>query len=116
MMEAILNAITLALIGKFFALSVVILFLRELYALNKNPNNTFSFSDIFVDETGKAGGSKMRINLAFLAATGVLFFFAFGDKLSEWYFSAYLLAFVGDRISSRLSVSKDGSKRHRICH
>jgi hypothetical protein len=105
--EAFLAGITLPIIGKFFALAVVFWFIWQLYKLNNNPNNTFSFSDLFVDESGKAGNSKMRINLAFIASTGILLYFSFNDKLSEWFFSAYLLAFIGDRISSRISTPKD---------
>ena len=110
--ESVLAIITLPLIGKFFALALVFWFVWELYKLNNNPNNTFAFSDLFVDPvSGKSGGSQMRVNLAFIASTGILLYFSFNDKLSEWFFSAYLLAFIGDRISSRISTPKDPASK-----
>jgi len=110
--ESVLAVITLPLIGKFFVLTVVFWFVWQLFKLNNNPNNTFTFSDLFVDPTtGKSGGSQMRINLAFIASTGILLYFSLNDKLSEWFFSAYLLAFIGDRISSRISTPKDPASK-----
>jgi hypothetical protein len=109
--ESVLAAITLPLIGKFLVLSIVFWFVWQLYKLNNNPNNSFAFSDLFIDDNGKAGGSRMRINLAFIVATGVLIYFSLNDKLTEWYFSAYMLAFIGDRISSRINTPKDPASK-----
>lgn len=92
---------SLALAGKVFSLLLIIGMILAFWKANKDPKNSFNFNDLLVDDTGKAGGSKMRLNLAFVICSWVLIYYTLNGTVSEWLFAAYLAAFVADRVSSR---------------
>jgi hypothetical protein len=102
---------SLALAGKVFSLLLIIGMILAFWKANKDPKNSFNFNDLLVDNNGKAGGSKMRLNLAFIICSWVLIYYTLNGTVSEWLFASYLAAFVADRVSSRTSSATpaDGS-------
>lgn len=68
---------------------------------HRNPNSPLNISDLLTDSSGKIGGSKMRLNLAFMLVSWVIIYSTIKGNLSEWLFSAYIAAFVFDRMSAR---------------
>lgn len=96
--------ISLALAGKVFSLLLILWMLLAFWRANSDPKNAFNFSDLLSDNTtGKIGGSKMRLNLAFIICSWILLYYSLNGTLSEWLFAAYLGAFVYDRAASRSS-------------
>lgn len=76
----------------------------SLYQLHLSNKNQLNMADLFLDSnTNRISGSKFRLNIAFLVATWVLVWLTVKDKLTEWYITAYLGAFVLDRFASRNS-------------
>lgn len=97
--------VSLALAGKVFSLLLIIWMLIAFWKANSDPKNSFNFSDLLEDDSGKIGGSKMRLNLAFIICSWILLYYSLNGTLSEWLFAAYLGAFVYDRAQSRSAES-----------
>jgi hypothetical protein len=70
-----------------------------------SKNNDLNLMDMFA-ENGKLGGSKMRLNGAWIVTTWALVYLTLSKGLTEWFLTAYLLAFVSDRIFSRKEAKK----------
>lgn len=87
--------------------SILILALAWLsYDCNKDPSNKINVVDLFLTK-GKLDGSKTRLNLAFLFSSWAMMFLTFYDKLTEWFFTAYIAAWVIDRHGSRSTKQED---------
>lgn len=88
--------------GHTLVLSLIGMVLINLYLMHRSPTSRISFEDLFIDsKTGRMGGSEFRLNTAFLASTLALLYLTLKGLLTEWFFMAYLAAFVFDRINSR---------------
>lgn len=96
---------SLGLAGKMFSLLLIIWMIIEFIKAQRDPKSPIDLNDLFVDSSGKLGGSKMRLNMAFIVSTWVVIYNSLNGQLTEWLFGAYLAAFVYDRISSRKSSS-----------
>jgi hypothetical protein len=97
---------SLGLAGKFFSLLLIIWMIIEFIKAQRDPKSPIDLNDLFIDSsTGKLGGSKMRLNMAFIVSTWVLIYNTLNAQLSEWLFGAYLAAFVYDRVRSRSASS-----------
>ena len=97
-----------SLFGNFLAALVVIAIIIEFYRMHISDKNPINFVDLFLDKkTGKIGGSEFRLNTAFMATTWALIFLTLKGALTEWFLTAYLAAFVVDRIFSRNSSIKE---------
>lgn len=92
---------SLGLAGKCFSLLLIVWMIIEFIKAQRDPKSPIDLNDLFIDSSGKLGGSKMRLNMAFIVTTWVLIYYTLQGQLSEWLFGAYLAAFVYDRISSR---------------
>jgi hypothetical protein len=90
-----------AMAGKVLSLLIIITMIGFFWKAHSDPNSKIDFSDLFIDQSGKIGGSQMRLNLAFGVSTWVIVFYTLNGTLSEWLFTAYLAAFVYDRVASR---------------
>jgi hypothetical protein len=94
---------TATMAGKVFSLLLIAVVLILFLLAHRDPSSKIDLSDLFVDQSGKIGGSQMRLNLAFALSSWVIIFSTLNGNLSEWLFSAYIAAFVYDRIASRKS-------------
>lgn len=92
---------SLVLAGKMFSLLLIIWMVIEFVKAQRDEKSPIDLNDLFIDGSGKLGGSKMRLNMAFIVTTWVLIYYSLQGQLSEWLFGAYLAAFVYDRVSSR---------------
>ena len=97
----ILSYVSLAIAGKVFSLLLIFGMIFTFYKMNKDPSNSIDINDLFADANGKIGGSKMRLNIAFIISSWILVYYTLNGQLSEWLFTAFLGAFVIDRISAR---------------
>jgi hypothetical protein len=97
------TSISLVLVGKIFSLLLIFGMIFGFYRLHKDPNNSINVIDLFADPNGKVGGSKMRLNLAFIISSWILVYYTLNGQLSEWLYTAFISAFVIDRISARTS-------------
>jgi Ca2+/Na+ antiporter len=97
---------TWANIGRIIALLVLVAAVTGFVRAVSNSKNDFNLLDLFV-EGGKLGGSKMRVNGAWLVSTWAFIYFTVDGKLTEWYVAAYLTAFVFDRFNSRKGVKEE---------
>jgi hypothetical protein len=92
--------------GNSLAMSAIGAVLTIFYSWQKNKTNPIDFTDLFIDEkSGKIGGSEFRINVAFLVTSWTLIFLVLKGTLTEWYLTAYLTAFVADRMFSRKATN-----------
>jgi hypothetical protein len=97
------NSLTIVMVGKVFALLMIVWMVYTFLKEHKDPKSPVDLNDLIIDESGKIGGSKMRLNLAFIVCTWVLVYYSLNGQLSEWLYAAYLGAFVFDRMNSRQS-------------
>ena len=64
------------------------------------------YLDLILDlETGRMSDSKFRLNIAFALTSFVLIYLTLNNKLTEWYVTAFLGAWVIDRWGSRNASS-----------
>jgi len=106
----LINNMSLGLAGKCFSLLLIVWMIIEFIKAQRDPKSPIDLNDLFVDSSGKIGGSKMRLNMAFIVTTWVLIYYTLQGQLSEWLFGAYLAAFVYDRLNSRnTAVSSNSS-------
>lgn len=97
--------------GYALAILAIGMVVTHLYLLNRNPVSRIYFEDLFINhKTGKMGGSEFRLNTAFLATTWALIFMVIKGNLTEWFFAAYLAAFVFDKFNSRQKESGNDNK------
>lgn len=100
--------------GNLFSLLLMATLIIIFWKANRDPASPLNFVDLLTDASGKIGGSKMRLNLAFLLASWVVVYSTIKGDLSEWLFGAYIAAFVFDRMSARKSETdplvEDGKK------
>jgi len=89
--------------GNLFSLLLMASLIIIFWKANRDPNSPLNFIDLLTDASGKIGGSKMRLNLAFILASWVVVYSTIKGDLSEWLFGAYIAAFVFDRMSARKS-------------
>lgn len=92
---------SLAMAGKVFSLLLIVWMILTFLKAHNDPKSVIDLNDLVVDGSGKIGGSRMRLNLAFIACTWVLVYYTLQGQLSEWLFAAYIAAFVYDRVNSR---------------
>lgn len=89
--------------GNLFSILLMASLIIIFWKANRDPNSPLNFADLLTDSTGKIGGSKMRLNLAFLLASWVVIYSTIKGNLSEWLYGAYIAAFVFDRMNARKS-------------
>jgi len=100
----LLASVTFALAGKIFSLLLIFTMIFAFVRAHQNPTNVFNFNDLFVDPaTNKIGGSRMRLNVAFIICSWILIYYSLQGSLSEWLFGAYIAAFVADHAWSRMT-------------
>ena len=102
-LTSLLNSMTLAMVGKVFSLLLIATMMIVFVKSHQDKANPIDLKDLVIDQSGKIGGSQMRLNIAFLIASWILIFQTLNGALSEWLFAGYLAAFVYDRVSSRKS-------------
>jgi len=93
-------------IGNVIALLVLVAAVIGFVRAVASSENDFSLLDLFT-EGGKLGGSKMRMNGAWLVSTWAFIYITLKGTLTEWYVAAYLTAFVFDRFNSRKGVKQE---------
>jgi len=101
------TGLTMVMVGKVFSLLLIVWMVLSFLKAHRDPKSPIDIADLIVDGSGKIGGSKMRLNLAFVVCTWVLVYYSLNGQLSEWLFAAYLGAFVFDRMKSRDAVNGD---------
>lgn len=75
--------------------------LAIIHAHNRKDNK-FDLLDLFTDgKTGKVDGANARLNMAFIIMSWVLTQLTIEGKLTEWYITAYVGAWVVDKMFSR---------------
>jgi hypothetical protein len=100
------TTLTAGHVGDTFALSVIGIIFIIFYRWHTNEDTPINLWDLFIDQkSGKMGGSEFRINVAFLVTSWALIFLTIKGNLTEWYITAYLTAFVADRMFSRKASS-----------
>ena len=90
-------------IGNVFSLLVVLGMVISFWRASRSKTSAISIEDMFVDDSGKIGGSKMRLNAAFLITAWVIVYQTLHGAMTEWLMAAFLTAFVADRVSSRMA-------------
>jgi Ca2+/Na+ antiporter len=101
--EWLATNMSLGLAGKIFSLLLIIWMIIEFIKAQADKLSPIDLNDLFIDGSGKIGGSKMRLNMAFIVTTWILIYYTLQGQLSEWLFAAYIAAFVYDRVNSRQS-------------
>ena len=94
-----------------FSAIIAILCIYYTYKVHKDPKSDIDLRDLFtvVNASGEKviDGSKARMNSAFLVCTWALIYLVLTGALSEWFFAAYLAAWVYDRDRSRKAANGD---------
>lgn len=83
------------------ALALTIMF--GLWKAHADPKyDTINLLDLMLDhDTHRLSDSKFRLNIAFLLTSFVLIYLTLNGKLTEWYVTSFLGAWVIDRWGSR---------------
>jgi hypothetical protein len=89
------------IIGDVISLLLLLLLLIVIVLAHFNKKSKIDLADLFLDTTGKIGGSQMRLNMAFILSSWAIVYTTLEGNLTEWLMGGYLAAFVVDRIYSR---------------
>jgi hypothetical protein len=96
---------SLHMVGQFGSLLLMLAMLVAFIRAHRDEANLINLEDMFA-ENGHIGGSKMRLNGAWLLFSWVIIYLTLNDKLTEWFVLAYIGAFVYDRQKARESEGK----------
>jgi hypothetical protein len=104
-LDTLLDFGTLDNLGNVFYLMVIVLIVIAFWRAHVSNTSSIDLGDMFL-EGGKIGGSKMRLNAAFILASSLLVYETMHGHLTEWLFGGYLAAFVFDRMQARKEPPK----------
>ena len=100
------------LLGVVMALTIIVGLLK-VHRSDKYKN--IDLMDLLIDsDSNKLSDSKFRLNMAFVLTSFVLIYLTLNGKLTEWYVTAFLGAWVVDRWSSR-NASVQHQRVNREC-
>lgn len=89
------------LVGEIFSLLIIFCMIAVVVKWHFSKTSPINLADMFLDESGKIGSSKTRLNSAFIIASWAMIYMVVKGSLTEWYLAAYLAAFVYDRAQAR---------------
>ena len=87
----------------FVGVAMAFTIVYGLWKAHTNPQyDTINLLDLMLDhDTHRLSDSKFRLNIAFILTSFVLIYLTLNGKLSEWYVTSFLGAWVIDRWGSR---------------
>lgn len=87
----------------FVGVAMAFTIIYGLWKAHTNPQyDTINLLDLMLDhDTHRLSDSKFRLNIAFILTSFVLIYLTLNGKLSEWYVTSFLGAWVIDRWGSR---------------
>ena len=97
----ILTATSLEMIGNLLSIIVMLVIIITIIRWHFSESSPIDLADLFVDKTGKIGGSKMRMNGVWLLCCWAMIYLTLNHNLTEWYVGALLTGFVLDHKFSR---------------
>jgi len=71
-----------------------------------HSNSDFDFSSAFVDRDGKTSMGRIGIFTALICSTWAFVYLVLNDKITEWYFTGYMGAWVLQGIGSKWVENK----------
>jgi hypothetical protein len=80
-----------------------------IHHLNSCKNSKFVFEDLFLKED-KADPEKLILLGAFVASTWALIYLTAQDKLTEWFYTAYIGSFVAARGINKFLDNKNDTR------
>ena len=72
-----------------------------------DKENKFDFAEAFLDTNGKSSMARICVFAALVVSTWTLIALVVTDALSEWFYTAYLGAFVLNGIGSKFAEKKE---------
>lgn len=93
---------TLAIILALLVLSFGILAWRS----TRNKEQRFDFEELFLDELGRTSLYKLGQFIALCFSTWGFVYLTLAYKLSEWYFTAYMVAWAGANVANKYIETK----------
>jgi hypothetical protein len=70
---------------------------------SRNPDNKFDLSESFTDDNGKTSMARISVFVALVVSTWVLVALVVTNRLTEWFYTAYIGAFVINGIGSKFA-------------
>jgi hypothetical protein len=70
---------------------------------SRNPDNKFDLSESFIDDNGKTSMARISVFVALVVSTWVLVALVVTNRLTEWFYTAYIGAFVINGIGSKFA-------------
>jgi hypothetical protein len=70
---------------------------------SRNPDNKFDLSESFTGDNGKTSMSRISVFVALVVSTWVLIVLVVTNHLTEWFYTAYVGAFVLNGIGSKFA-------------
>jgi hypothetical protein len=98
--------------GNLFSLLIMLSMVIVVWRWHSAQSNPVNLADILLDDNGKLGSSKMRINGAWLLFSWVIVYMTLNKNLTEWLVAIYIAAFVADRINSRKNALPPPDVKH----
>lgn len=71
-----------------------------------NKDTRFDFEELFLDELGRTSLYKLGQFIALVFSTWGFVYLTLEYKLSEWYFTAYMLAWAGANVANKYVETK----------
>ena len=88
------------MVGSLASVLAMIGMVIAFWRAHRNNENVINLEDMFA-ENGHIGGSKMRLNGAWLLFSWVIIYTTLNGLLTEWLVGIYIGAFVWDRQKAR---------------
>jgi hypothetical protein len=79
------------------------------YRASHSPKSKFDFSEAFLDESGKTSLSRICTFVALAVSTWAMVALVQMDKLTEWFYVAYLGAFVVNGVAHKFLDKQNAS-------
>lgn len=96
-----LTSTSLEMAGNLLSLVLIVVIISTVIRWHFAEASPVNLADLFLDESGKIGGSKMRMNGIWLLCCWAMIYLTLNKNLTEWYVAAVLTAFVADRKFAR---------------
>lgn len=87
-------------------LILVLMSWRISSSASKNPANKFDLGEAFTDDNGKTSMARVSLFVALIVSTWALVSLVITNRLTEWFYMAYLGAFVLNGVGSKLAERK----------
>lgn len=72
-----------------------------------NKDSDFNFTEAFLDDRGKTSHARIAYFVALTCSTWAFVFMTLNDKITEWYFTGYMVAWVFGSLGNKWLDKKE---------